>query len=153
MLSILSILHRNWNVQVLEIILSRITNSIWPIWFCRNVAKFDNMNVTTDAAINLAIGNISLFESLSHGHSTISATDELTLNRFSVAAKVNKAPIIKEVIWKAPSFNLIKCNTGGAAKGALELAACGSIFRDKNATTLGVLCSQHWKLLCFVGRA
>lgn len=38
---------------------------------------------------------------------------------------------------ESSSYNWFKCNTDGAAKGATGMAACGGIFRDKNAAVIG----------------
>lgn len=81
--------------------------------------------------------NIALVGNLSSSCSSGSSADLLLLKRFKVYNKQNKVQSIKEVIWKAPSYNWIKCNTDGAAKGTPGVVACGGIFRDKSAAALG----------------
>jgi hypothetical protein len=46
------------------------------------------------------------------------------------------------ISWKfigiyPPKAYWIKCNTDGATQGCPRLAACGGIFRDSSAATLG----------------
>lgn len=61
----------------------------------------------------------------------------MILQKFSIAPNLPKAPTVIEVIWEAPSYNWIKCNTDGSALGTSGVAACGGIFRDKSAAIVG----------------
>lgn len=109
-------------------VLSGVVNILWSIWFSRNQVRFENKSVYISDAINLALANIALSGNLSSG--TI-------LQKLSVSYRVDKAPLIKEIIWNSPSYNWIKCNLDGGSKGAPGVAACVGIFRDKNAASLG----------------
>lgn len=61
----------------------------------------------------------------------------MILQKFSISPNLSKAPAFIEVIWKAPSFNWIKCNTDGSALGTPGVEACGGIFRDKSVAVIG----------------
>lgn len=135
--SILSICHRKWNSQTRDVILSVIANILREIWFSRNQAQFDTKYVPVEAAINLIFTNISLTGNLSSGTMPSDISDFMVLKKFLRLCKANKSSIIKEVNWNPPICNWIRCNTGGAAKGAPQMAACGGIFRDKSPALLG----------------
>lgn len=90
--------------------------------------------MSTRAAISLARSYISLASNLSNGHSFNSDADRQILKSFSVAKRLSKAPVIIKVIWKAPSFNWLKCNTDSSAKGNSGMVAC----------------SKYWNFLCFL---
>ncbi|CAJ2636465.1 unnamed protein product [Trifolium pratense] len=61
----------------------------------------------------------------------------IILKVFDVNVHHPKTPVIKEVLWKPPLYNWVKCNTDGSALGSPGLASCGGIFRDYTATFLG----------------
>lgn len=49
---------------------------------------------------------------------------------------MGSVPSIIPVFWLS-SCHWMTCNIDGAAHGAPGLAACGGLFRDKSATSLG----------------
>jgi hypothetical protein len=54
-----------------------------------------------------------------------------------------KAPKIKEImLWHTPIISWIKCNSGEAAHGSLDIAACGGVFRDYQTNFLGCYASN-----------
>lgn len=129
--SILSLCNQAWSPQVRDIVISGITNTLWFIWFSRNKIRFDDKKISPRAATCLALSYTSLAGNLSKGHYFHSTAEARIFSKFSVAEKLSKAPIIIEVIWKAPSYNWLKCNTYGSAKGIPSMAACDGLFRDK----------------------
>lgn len=135
--AILSILQKDWQPQVKELILSGIANSIYAIWSARNASRFESKSISAETSINQIIGNISLTGNLSKLSGPISEADRSIFCRFRVKGNPPKAGSIKEVIWKAPSFNWIKLNSDGADKRTHGMAACGGIYRDQNSATLG----------------
>lgn len=137
MMAILSILQRNWKPQTQNIILSGIENSVHAIWTCRNALRFDNKKTSFEAAIKQVFENISLSGAMNINFASVSADEKTILDRFRVPVKGRKPQSIKAVVWKVPSFNWIKLNSDGSAKGYPGPAACGGIFRDKHAASLG----------------
>lgn len=63
------------------------------------------------------------------------------LKHFKVTIKPPCAPKILEVIWKPPSWDLIKINCGDASQGNSGLSACGGITRDFDGRFLGTFAS------------
>lgn len=57
------------------------------------------------------------------------------LKSFLVRINPPRTNIIKEVIWKPPILNWIKCNFDGAS--ARNIASCGGIFRGKKCPFSG----------------
>ncbi|KAL5164450.1 putative ribonuclease H protein [Glycine soja] len=55
---------------------------------------------------------------------------------FDIKGHARKAPKILQVDM-SPTCNWVEYNTDEATKGAPDSAACGGIFRDKNATFIG----------------
>lgn len=64
-LSLLSILDRNWSSQLKDVILSAITHIIWVIWLSRNLIRFENKYTSAARAIHLVTANVSLSGNLS----------------------------------------------------------------------------------------
>lgn len=64
-------------------------------------------------------------------------TEFAFLKSFCISGHVGSAPSIREVVWSPPPCFWVKCNSDGTARGSPGLAACGGIFRDYRAATLG----------------
>lgn len=151
--SVLQVCDRGWSSQIRDLVLAAIINVFWEVWCCRNQLRFQNKSIPLNLAIDNVIASVSLAGSLSKGHMSSSIDEFSILKFFSVYGHVNCAPAIKEVIWSPPPCHWVKCNTDGAARGALGWSACGGIFRDYRgsvlgcfAANLGVSCSLQAEL-------
>lgn len=138
----LNLCNQSMSPLIKDITLSGIANILWSIWYSRNQARFDGKQISSRAAMSMVKASVSLAGNLSSGVSFNNAVDNSILRSFAVTPKLSTAPVIIEVIWKAPSFNWIKCNTDGSALGAPGMAACGGIFRDKKSASLGCFASN-----------
>lgn len=95
----------------------------------RNLSRFEDKKFTVGRVISI-FSNTQFYSSISTGFSSNSMQDFQVIKVFRLKCILSPAMAIIEVHWKAPSFGWIKCNTDGASRGSLGLAACGSLFRD-----------------------
>lgn len=107
------------------------------ILYCRNQKRFTSHPIPLCSATNLIVTGTSLAGNLSTLHASSSMAYFVLLNAFLVKVKYDNAPRIKEVLWKPPVFNWIKCNIDGACKGNPGPSSCGGIFRNSAAEFLG----------------
>ena len=107
------------------------------IWFSRNEARFHNKRINWKTAISLITANTSLSGNNTKKASNNSIRDFSILKIFKVNIHHPKAPSIIEIIWQAPIFNWIKCNTDGVSSGNPDNSSCGVIFRDSDGNCVG----------------
>lgn len=136
-MTIISLCSKDWSSQALDIVAAGIINVLWSIWHCKNKLRFDNKRLPFQSIINLIVSNVSLVGNSSSGCMSNSISEFELLRNFKVNSHPRKARIIKEVMWHPPIWNMVKCNTDGAARGSEGVAACGGLLRDMNADFLG----------------
>lgn len=90
----------------------------------------------------MVIAAISVSSNLSNGH-MFNYVEELSVFKFfKVGGHRCKASTIRQVVWHSSLCNWVKYNIDGAVRGFLGMAACGGIFRDYRAATLGCFASN-----------
>lgn len=130
---ILAVIKRQWSMKLKDVVLSAVIHILWAIWSNRNLCRFENKFRSISGSITLIKKAVKASGNLSHGH-MLSAMEEFSvLKPFSITCYARPAPSIKEIEWKPPMCNWMKCNTDEAAHGSLGNASCGGILSDYRA--------------------
>ncbi|WJX52536.1 hypothetical protein P8452_38639 [Trifolium repens] len=103
-----------------------------------NQLRFNNKKIHWKSLINCIIASVSMSCNNSNLKAYSNISEFVLLQKFQVKRNFGNAPKIKEVLWQPPILNWIKCNCDGASVGNPGISACGGIFRNANASFLGV---------------
>jgi len=113
----LDLCKKNWPHKCKMVIFADVINCFNIIWFCRNQVRFVDNKINHRSIINLIITNNALCGNHSKLLGNSSIKDFVILKAFSIQITYRNAPKIKQVIWKPPIFNWVKCNIDGASNG------------------------------------
>ncbi|XP_019455063.1 PREDICTED: uncharacterized protein LOC109356182 [Lupinus angustifolius] len=125
-----------------EVMIACILNAISTIWFCKNQARFNDTDITHTQAMAKIRADIAFIGNFSKLYAKNSRTEFNLLRAFGIKGKYIKAPTITEVLWKTPSFGLVKVNSDGAAHGNSngDLMGCfASYFSIQNSIYVELL--------------
>lgn len=136
-LSILSVNDKSRSSQAKDVVLSSIVYIIWFIWYSRNQVRFQNNRVPCDRIISTVKAVVALLRNLSTGTYRNSISEFKFLKSFNISLHAPSSPNIFQVIWHKPPCSWIKCNSDGASRGNLGLAALGGIFKDSSGAFVG----------------
>lgn len=107
------------------------------IWHSRNNLRFENKVTYFRTTTNYFATSVHLTGNSSKGSMSSLIQEFSILKAFQISCHACQALRIKEVIWKMPPCNWVKCNSDAASKGNPGWSACGGIFRDYMAAALG----------------
>jgi len=128
---------RGWSPQCKLAIQASIIGILNAIWSSRNNARFNSKIIHWRNSISQIISSASLSANMSKLAANSSISEFTILKALNVSINPPESLEIKEVIWHPPIQNWIKCNCDGAAISNPNKAACGGIFRNKDAQFLG----------------
>ncbi|KAF1864428.1 hypothetical protein Lal_00021850 [Lupinus albus] len=116
--------------------MASIINIIHCIWYYKNQSIFEENSCSIQQAIIKIKTAIALSGNSPNLFANNSIRDFSILKDLNISINYTKAPIIIEIIWKAPSRGWIKVSNDGAAHGAPSHAGGGGIFRDHSGCFL-----------------
>jgi hypothetical protein len=111
----------NWSPQSKVTITAAIIHLLNTLWFVRNQARFNNINIPWQSAISLIIASTSLSGNSTGKISSNSIRDFSFLKMFRISIHQPIPSFLKEVLWHPPLLNWYKCNTDGASGGILVM--------------------------------
>jgi hypothetical protein len=111
----------NWSPQSKVTITAAIIHLLNTLWFVRNQARFNNINIPWQSAISLIIASTSLSGNSTGKISSNSIRDFSFLKMFRISIHQPRPSFLKEVLWHRPLLNWYKCNTDGASGGILVM--------------------------------
>ncbi|XP_019462957.1 PREDICTED: uncharacterized protein LOC109361883 [Lupinus angustifolius] len=119
-----------WSPLLKHVSLACIIHTISTIWYCRNQLRFEGRKISMAQEIAKIRRGTTLDGSCSNAIAFSSLHEFSILKFFNVPLNYSKAPSYSEVIWKRPTWGVLKVNTDGSAHGAPGHAGGGGIFRD-----------------------
>ncbi|KAL3613262.1 hypothetical protein CASFOL_042885 [Castilleja foliolosa] len=113
--------------------------SLWGIWKERCRARFENVEMDTQRAINFITSNIQDLNQINHPKRQIDFWGKNILDRLSIPVKPLAVKRGVWLQWKKPSDGSYKLNTDGAIKNGV--ATIGGIIRNE----MGDMVRAFWK--------